>query len=347
MNSGLRLDWLGISIDGGVLEYKAVIDACRELMPSPGLPMYPLGFETDGYRLYLQDGESLRELIAKKEGNLVDRNMLNLSNAYPLGLIVFDHMVLWAGEFGYIQDVIAGYEDLGCRHHVTRVDLNTLIDFDMNYFSSGEYKKHVSCRAVKGATEFGASGYETIYFGDKRSRKRVLARIYNKRIEVEKSKKVYVVSDKEDWNNITTVEFELHRDGLRRWGVDTIDDLFGNIYRLWKRCTDWLKFVDESGSYEDWWEEVKSVELVNGIKVKRTYEERGVDIERLYRIIKGYIDTAVSVDVRARGVLMGMIENANVDKVSRRVVYRNVGEGEAIDREAECSGLESGEDIPF
>ncbi len=345
LNSGLRFDWLGISLDGDLDVYKAMLDACREMSPSNGLPMYPIGFECDSYRIYLQDGESIRELIGKKENNLVDKTMLSLSNAYPLGLLVFDHMVLWAGEFEYIQSVIAGWEDLGCRHHITRIDLNTMVDLDMNYFSSGKYKDEVRCRAERGASEYGATGYETIYFGDKRSRKRILARIYNKRIEVQKSKKVYVIDGYSDWKHITTVEFELHRDGLRRWDICTIDDLIGRVYWLWGKLTDWLKFMDDNGNYVDFWEEVKSVELVKGARVLRSYEESGVDLERLYRVIKGYINTAVSCDSGARSRLLDMIECSDDAKVIRKVVYSREKEGNHC--EVESGRLERDSDIPF
>lgn len=342
-NSGLRVDWLGVSMDGGIETYKRMIEATLEMNRVPGLPMYPLGFECDSYRLYMQDGESIKEEIMKKEGKLVNKGMLSLSDAYPLGLLVFDHLVVWASEFDLIQDVIYAYEELGASHHITRVDLNTMIDFNMSFFSSGKYREYMKCRSKKGASEWGEKGTETIYFGDKRSRKMILARIYDKRKEVSKSKKQYMISEYDSWKDITSVEFELHRDGLKRWGINTIDNLMDRMYWLWKKCTDWLCFKDENDNYMEWWEEIRGVEIMKGIKVKRTYEEKEIDIDRLYRVIGGYIKTAISIDSKARSKLYSMIECAELSDEKRVVKY----ETESDDSSVYGGGVERSQDIPF
>lgn len=342
LNSGLRFDWLSISLDGGLDTYKRLLDSSMELEVIPGLPMYPVGYGCDGYRLYLQDGESIRELIRKKEDRLSDGAMLSLSNAYPLGLLVFDHLVLWASDMDFVQSVIWGYEEMGCEHHVTRVDLNTLVDLDMKYFSDGTYKEHVRCRSDKGAMEWGNGRAETVYFGDKRARKRLLCRIYDKRKEVGVSKKLYMIDEFDEWKHVTSVEFELRRDGLKRWNINTISDLIDGVYRLWKRCCEWLKFEND-GEVQEWWDEVRGVDMVKGITVVRTYEEKVIDIERLYRVLRGYVNTAMTYDERAMSRIIEMVEGCEKRDKDRRVRY----ETENFKCSIEGGRLERDKDIPF
>ena len=325
MNNGLRMDWLGVSLDGNIDVYDTLLDSMIEMKNIPGIPMFGIGYECDGYRIYIQG----RSNIIEKEVRLKMRDSDRVSNAYPLAILIFDHTVLWSMETGYIQSVIEGFEEMGCRHHITRVDLNVLCDLEMSYFSSGEYLNHVVCKSKKGSSSWSGDKTETIYFGDISNRKRILARIYDKRKEVEVSKKWYMLEGTENWGSVTSVEFEMRRDGLRMAGINTINELLSKLYVLWSYCTEWLKFVDneKKGYYQPWWDEIKGAKLVNGaISIKKRYEEREIDIERLYRIIRGYISTAKAIDNFAERRIMEMLKVEEKD-IKDVIVYEKVGGG--------------------
>lgn len=339
MNNGLRMDWLGVSLDGNIDVYDTLLDSMIELKNIPGIPMFGIGYECDGYRIYLQG----RSNIIEKEVRLKMRDSDRVSNAYPLAILIFDHTVLWSMETGYIQSVIEGFEEMGCRHHITRVDLNVLCDLDMKYFSSDEYLNHVVCKSKKGSSSWSGEKTETIYFGDISNRKRILARIYDKRKEVEVSKKWYMLEGTEEWGSVTSVEFEMRRDGLKMAGINTINELLSKLYVLWSYCTEWLKFVDneKKGYYQLWWDEIKGAVLVNGaISIKKRYEEREIDIERLYRIIRGYISTAKAIDNYAERRIMEMLSVEEKD-IKDVVVY------EKVDGTTPGGTSRGNENIPF
>lgn len=107
---------------------------------------------------------------------------------------------------------------------------------------------------------------ETFYHGAKSSPTRL--RIYNKGLEIAKA------GDKwwflQVWNIPTTdhtwrIEFQLRRPTLKKFGINTTDDLCANLGGLWKILTeDWFSLrLDDNGntsrcSIHPWWQMVQA-----------------------------------------------------------------------------------------
>jgi hypothetical protein len=99
----------------------------------------------------------------------------------------------------------------------------------------------------------------------------IAARLYDKPLEISrKSKKfwMYLVWEIEEVPKgfkIVRPEFQLRREGLKSYGIDTLDDLLTNIDKLWSSCTrDWLKFQSNPGKHHTqrrtlpWWEKIQN-----------------------------------------------------------------------------------------
>jgi len=128
---------------------------------------------------------------------------------------------------------------------------------------------------------FGNKILETAYFGDKGSP--ILLRIYDKSLEVMKSG-----TKNWFWNlwglevrrGVWLVEYQLRRDILRQFEVDTLDDLYMKIAGIWKKLTtDWfsLRLNDndkpERRTVHPLWQMVQSCadRLGDVMEVQRTF----------------------------------------------------------------------------
>ena len=93
-NSGIRLDYLSVSFEGDIVDYNYLMDICKkEGKETNGIPMYGLGYEFDDYRIYLQS---------------------DYSCAYPVGMLVINHELLWISDFDAIQGIVYSFE---LQHH--------------------------------------------------------------------------------------------------------------------------------------------------------------------------------------------------------------------------------------
>jgi len=74
----------------------------------------------------------------------------------------------------------------------------------------------------------------------------ILARIYNKTMEIKKSQKTwfYQIWEEADWNenkDVWRVEFQIRREALKEFGIDNLDDVIEKEASLWAYLTgEWL-----------------------------------------------------------------------------------------------------------
>lgn len=100
----------------------------------------------------------------------------------------------------------------------------------------------------------------------------IAARLYDKPLEIkQKSKKIWmydiwgIEEDIPKNLKIIRTEGQFRREALKELGIDTIDDLFDHIEKLWGYFTQhWLKFADNPGNHHTmrkvlpWWEIIQN-----------------------------------------------------------------------------------------
>jgi len=131
---------------------------------------------------------------------------------------------------------------------VTRIDLNMFIQHDFSYLR----KEMILSKKQSHSANIGerSSGYEleTYYVG----KKPFLLRIYNKHKELTTASQVkreimhnhFGVNGMDLQEPIFNVEFELHREYLKTFGIDTIDDALIRAESLFKSSCDLIKLID-------------------------------------------------------------------------------------------------------
>ena len=166
---------------------------------------------------------------------------------------------------GYIdndfKEVITGYKP------ITIVDLNSFVQFDLSFIDESMFatrKRDIDIRK-----KLQSNMMQTIYVG----KKPFLLRVYNKRDELKKSTKerlmkVYFNEYGFDYDKpIFNVEFEMHRQFLRTYNIDTIEDLLENAVQLFRECIDAIRLIDNDtvtktnryrASTHPLWEQIKN-----------------------------------------------------------------------------------------
>jgi hypothetical protein len=103
----------------------------------------------------------------------------------------------------------------------------------------------------------------------------IVARIYDKTLEISKSGKDWLYDlwgigrDVRVWR----VEFQLRREALKEFAIETLDDLINRMQGLWNYCVnDWLSVRtvgNKNGRLVSFWERVRAAELKPGDKEAR------------------------------------------------------------------------------
>ena len=275
-NTGIRFDYLAVSVGDSFNDYIRLQNYSMEMERlDSGIPMYGLGFENNYYRLYIQN---------------------DYSDKYPCGLVVFHHEILWANMIDVIFDVIDGFN---MYHHISRVDLSCLFNFDWYNSEFQDVNRIMNMKMGKVRTIqpiFKENRIETWYFGDLRNRRKIIVRIYDKLAEIEKSKKYYMLQD--DFENVINVEIEMRRDYLRKYGINNIEELYNNIEKLWYRIfKKYISMQEKNGVYTKFWTEILSVKRYSEVLiVRREWVDRDINIERMYKIVEGLLNTIVEVE---------------------------------------------------
>jgi hypothetical protein len=145
-----------------------------------------------------------------------------------------EHVVEWAQS---LLESVCGPVLL----EVSRVDL--FADFQ-GWSVSGDQRREFLCRADTRHLFESAEEFNGLQIGTRGSGT-IFARLYDKTIESAKSGTAYWI---DKWGDnydpalhVTRVEFELHREVLRQFGISTPDEVLGATGSLWHYLThDWL-----------------------------------------------------------------------------------------------------------
>ena len=128
---------------------------------------------------------------------------------------------------------------------VTRVDINCFIQHDLSFIKKDMFVTRK--RKYSTINEIGdANNTQTIYIGKEPFK----LRIYNKSLELKKSKKFEIMNEyflNHNFNleeTIFNIEFELHRTHLKQFNINSLDDLFANLKNLFISSMNEIKLID-------------------------------------------------------------------------------------------------------
>lgn len=165
----------------------------------------------------------------------------------------------------HIDGVLNGY--ITEYKPITRVDLNSFVQLDLSFIDESMFATRKRDMDIR--KKLLSNIMQTIYVG----KKPFLLRVYNKRDELEKSlkqkmMKIYFEDNGFDYEKpIFNVEFELHRQFLRTYDINTVDDLLANAVKLFGECIDSIRLIDNDtvtatnryrASTHPIWEKIKS-----------------------------------------------------------------------------------------
>ncbi|MBP6497424.1 MAG: hypothetical protein KA253_01985 [Campylobacteraceae bacterium] len=128
---------------------------------------------------------------------------------------------------------------------ITRVDINCFVHYDFSFMDKTMFaSKKKNYRSI---ADFGnAKRTQTIYVG----KKPFMLRIYNKRAELKKSKKKeimeeYFITHGFDMEkDIFNIEFEMHRQHLKAFGILEVEQVLTNASMLFNRAMDDIRMID-------------------------------------------------------------------------------------------------------
>ncbi|MCT7604690.1 hypothetical protein N5U17_10635 [Aliarcobacter butzleri] len=142
-----------------------------------------------------------------------------------------------------LQDLLNDY--ITSYIPVTRVDINCFIQYDLSFIKKDMFVTRK--RKYSTINEIGdANNTQTIYIGKEPFK----LRIYNKSLELKKSKKFKIMNEyflNHNFNieeTIFNVEFELHRTHLKQFNINCLDDLFANLKNLFISSMNEIKLID-------------------------------------------------------------------------------------------------------
>ena len=127
---------------------------------------------------------------------------------------------------------------------ITRADLNTFVNIDLSFIDETMFSTRKRDMDIR--KKLHSNIMQTIYVG----KKPFLLRLYNKRDELKNTHKERLMKlyfEEHNFNykeSIFNVEFELHRQFLRTYNVDTVDDLLENAVQLFGVCIDAIRLID-------------------------------------------------------------------------------------------------------
>lgn len=131
---------------------------------------------------------------------------------------------------------------------ITRIDLNMFIQHDFGYLRKEMILSKKQNHSANIGERSNAYELETYYVG----KKPFLLRIYNKHKELTTATPIkreimhnhFGIHGMDLEKPIFNVEFEMHREYLKQYGIDTIDDALKRAETLFKHACDHIRLID-------------------------------------------------------------------------------------------------------
>lgn len=137
---------------------------------------------------------------------------------------------------------------------ITRIDLNMFIQHDFSYLRKEMILSKKQNHSANIGERSNAYELETYYVG----KKPFLLRIYNKHKELQSASAIkreimhnhFAIHGMDLEQPIFNVEFEMHREYLKQYGIDTIDDALKRATVLFKNACDQIRLIDPNSISE-------------------------------------------------------------------------------------------------
>lgn len=194
-----------------------------------------LWFNHEFFRVGFKDGEKSQNIH-----NI--RVQLNAVGIYTLGI---------KSLVEYINTQLLKGSLLSTNYFpVTRIDVNMFIQHNFNYLRKEMILSKKKTHSANIAERSTGYELETYYVG----KKPFLLRIYNKLKELEGASTVkrelmynyFGINGVDVEKPIFNVEFEFHREFLKQYGIDTIEDALSRSQSLFEMGCDFVKLIDTS-----------------------------------------------------------------------------------------------------
>ncbi len=169
----------------------------------------------------------------------------------------------------------------------------------------------------------------------------LLARLYNKQIEIQKSGKLYLESlwEENDWDGKTPVwrlEFQFKREILHQLGLDTLPQVMNNLSGLWKYATtEWLKLTipSETDQTRSRWE----IHPLWGCMSLMDWESSGEPLLRQYSPSRA--PSKQWLGQRALGVMASMSSVEGIDDFDDALALLGNAAFQALSEQAQTIGI--------
>ena len=245
-----------------------------------------------GYAILLKNEDyeiDIAQYKSKLENFAPIQIRISSSSLWSIGIIQSWSIIYnWIVEtFGNIISEKVCRLDLCC--HTSEIDF--IKDYEISY--KGDFKKR--------QTFYNGSKINCITFGSRKS-KNIYCRIYNKTLEIEETHKKYWFY--EIWNNynmdiknIWNLEFEIKSEFLRRFNINTINDVLLHINDIWQYCTNkWLIKIDRTNvrvercNISSQWLQIQNAyNQFNSIGLVEKSKQLEIDAKKLIPNIAGFI----------------------------------------------------------
>lgn len=204
-----------------------------------GIDVTYSGMGRDGFHWFNHDFFRAGFKDSEKAPNIHNiRIQLNAVGIYTLGIkSLLEHI-----NTIFLKEVTS-------KHYpITRIDLNMFVQHDFKYLR----KEMILSKKKNHSANIGerSSGYEleTYYVG----KNPFLLRIYNKHKELQTAstfkrelmQNYFAVNGLDLEQPIFNVEFELHREFLKQYGIDTVEDVLERAEMLFKQGCDLIRLLD-------------------------------------------------------------------------------------------------------
>ncbi|MFA6628205.1 MAG: hypothetical protein WCS55_00400 [Sulfuricurvum sp.] len=211
-----------------------------------GIEVQYSGMGRDGFHWFYHEFFRCAFKDSEKSPNIHNiRIQVNAVGIYTLGL---------KSLIEYINKVFL--KDLTMNiFPITRIDLNTFVQHDFKYLSKEMILSKKKDHHSNIAEHASAYELETYYVG----KKPFLLRIYNKRTELKQATQIkrelminhFGINGLDYEQPIFNVEFEMHREYLKTFGIDTVDQALQRAETLFKHACDQIRLLDLSTITED------------------------------------------------------------------------------------------------
>ncbi|AFV97524.1 MULTISPECIES: hypothetical protein [unclassified Sulfuricurvum] len=204
------------------------------------------GMGRDGFHWFYHEFFRVAFKDSEKSPNIQNiRVQVNAVGIYTLGL---------KSQIEYINKVFL--KDLTMNiFPITRIDVNMFVQHDFKYLRKEMILSKKKDHHANIAEHASAYELETYYVG----KKPFLLRIYNKRTELKQASQIkrelminhFGVNGLDMEQPIFNVEFEMHREYLKTFGIDTVDQALQRAETLFKHACDQVRLLDLSTITED------------------------------------------------------------------------------------------------